>query len=217
MKLLDLFSGAGGAAMGYYRAGFTEIVGVDIKPQPRYPFEFVQGDALEYLAEHGGEFDFIHASPPCQAYTKAQKIMKNIHPDLVEPTRKLLKATGKPYVIENVPGAPLINPVMLIGTMFNLLTIRPRLFECNFNVPFVLFPVPGNRQAKMGRSPKEGEYIQPVGNFSGIEYAKRAMGIDWMTRDELKEAIPPAYTEWIGRQLLQAESIQGTHLTPTRE
>lgn len=215
---LDLFCSAGGCTKGYQEAGFY-VVGVDNRPQPRYiGDDFILGDALEILriligdgcitGQSGREyyladFSLIAASPPCQAHTKAQKIMKNTHPDLIAPTRELLKKTDKPYVIENVPGAPLINPVLLIGTMFDLLTIRPRLFECSFEVPFVLFPVPSRKQAKMGRPVREGDYIQPVGNFSGVEYAKKAMGIDWMTRDELKEAIPPAYTEWIGKQMIE--------------
>lgn len=203
-RLLDAFSGAGGAGMGYHLAGF-EVVGVDHEPQPRYPFKFHQGDALEFIAQHGHEFDVIHASPPCQAHTNAQRIQGNVHPDLIAPTRKLLQEIGKPYVIENVPGAPLINPVTLIGTMFDLLTIRPRLFECSFDVPLVLAPVPSRQQVKMGRAPKrDGDYVQIVGHFSDVAYAKRAMGIDWMVRDELSQAIPPAYTKWIGEQLLEA-------------
>ena len=114
--------------MGYSRAGF-EVVGVDIAAQPRYPFEFIQGDAIEYVKEHGHEYDAIHASPPCQAYTNAQKIMRNDHPELLEPTREALNATGLPWVIENVPGAPLIEPIELCGGMFGLRTYRHRLFE----------------------------------------------------------------------------------------
>lgn len=209
MKLLDLFSGAGGAAWGYHLAGFDDITGVDIKPQKRYPFKFVQADALEYLRgliESGEieEYDLVHASPPCQKYTKAQKLMNNSHPDLIEPIRQLLKQSGKPYIIENVPGSPLVNPVMLVGTMFNLMTVRERLFESNFPLiqPFECRPRP--KQVKMGRPIMEGDYIQVVGHFSNVTYAKKAMGINWMTRDELKEAIPPAYTQWIGQQLLTA-------------
>lgn len=215
---LDLFSGAGGCTKGYQDAGFY-VVGIDNRPQPRYcGDDFLQADALEVLriligggcivGQSGrvyylADFDLIAASPPCQAHTKAQKIMKNSHPDLIAPTRELLKATGKAYVIENVPGAPLSNPVLLIGTMFDLLTLRPRLFECSFEIPLFLAPVPSRKQAKMGRPVEEGDYIQPVGNFSGVEYAKRAMGISWMTRDELKQAIPPAYTCWLGLQAIE--------------
>lgn len=187
--------------MGYYRAGF-DVVGIDIEPQKNYPFEFHQADAIEYIAEHGHEFDVIHASPPCQVYSKTNFLSNGNHPDLVAIARKVLLSTRKPYVIENVPGAPLINPIVLIGPMFGLMTIRPRLFECNFELPLILSLVPGFKQTKMGRySP--GEYIQVVGNFSGVDYARQAMDINWMTRDELAQAIPPAYTEWIGRQLLR--------------
>ena len=207
MRLLDLYCGAGGAAMGYYRAGFTDIVGVDNKPQPRYPFEFTQSDALEYLERHGTEFDVIHASPPCQAYSTSSKqwrLSGRSYADLIEPTRILLKDIGRPYVIENVGGSPLIDPVLLVGTMFGLLVNRPRYFECSFPVDFILQPAPIG-QAKMGRPPRfDGDFIQPVGHFSGVEYASDAMGIDWMGQKELAQAIPPAYTEWIGKQLLKA-------------
>ena len=202
-RLLDLFSGEGGAGYGYHLAGF-DVVGVDIAPQPRYPFEFHQGDALEYVAAHGHEFDAIHASPPCQGYSATRFIRGNEHPDLVGPTRELLQASGKPYVIENVAGAPLLNPITLVGSMFGLRTMRPRLFECSFPVPFVLAPPPAARHAGMGRPPKDGEYIHIVGNFSDVAYARRAMGIEWMTQHGLSQAIPPAYTEYIGGFLLQA-------------
>jgi DNA (cytosine-5)-methyltransferase 1 len=201
-RLLDLFCGAGGAAMGYSRTGF-DVVGVDIRPQPRYPFEFIQADALEVFAEL--EFDAIHASPPCQAYTMAQRIRGREHADLVAPTRDLLKATGLPYVIENVPGAPLIDPVVLEGQMFDgLRTQRKRWFETNWplDVPFLRGPRPAS-QAKMGRKPKSHEWFQVVGNTSDADGARAAMGIDWMNRNELSQAIPPAYTELIGHQLMQ--------------
>lgn len=203
-RLLDLFCGAGGAAMGYHRAGF-DVVGVDIKPQPRYPFEFHQADALEFLREHGHEFDAIHASPPCQAYTRGRKLQGNTHPDLVAPVRDLLETTGKPYVIENVPGAPLVNPVVLEGQMFpGLRTQRKRLFETNWplDVP-ILRPPPPARNAKMGRPVTPGEWMHVVGHFSGLSEAREAMGIDWMGQHELAQAIPPAYTEFIGRRLLE--------------
>ncbi|HSE45398.1 MAG TPA: DNA cytosine methyltransferase [Gemmatimonadales bacterium] len=207
-RLLDLFCGAGGAAMGYHRAGF-EVVGVDIKPQPRYPFEFVQYDALQYVADWhpetplAEEFDAIHASPPCQAYSKAWKIRQGEHPDLIGPTRELLEATGLPYAIENVKGAPLRDPVLLEGQMFpELRTHRPRLFETNWPLDVPLLRLSPPRQAKMGRQPKGDEWIQVVGHAEPAHKAREAMGIDWMTRDELSEAIPPAYTEFIGTQLL---------------
>lgn len=189
--------------MGYHRAGF-EVVGVDINPQPRYPFAFHRGDALKFLLEHHHEFDAFHASPPCQAFTKAQKIQKNDHPDYLRAVREAFTMIGKPWIIENVPGAPLIDPVELCGCMFDgLRTYRPRLFESGSGV---VLPQPTHRPhiartAKMGRPPAEGEFMHVVGNFSGVESARSAMDIDWMVRDELREAIPPAYTEFIGHQL----------------
>jgi DNA (cytosine-5)-methyltransferase 1 len=154
MRLLDLFCGAGGAAMGYHRAGFDEIVGVDIEPQPRYPFAFFQGDALEYCAAHGSEFDAIHASPPCQAYTRmARGLLESQgrgreYPDLIHATRSALHLAGVVSVIENVPGAPLLGPVMLCGSSFGLLVQRHRLFEST--VPML---VPQLRRRQAAASP----------------------------------------------------------------
>jgi DNA (cytosine-5)-methyltransferase 1 len=199
VRLLDLFCCAGGAAMGYHQAGF-EVVGVDIQPQPRYPFEFIQADALDIPALW--QFDAIHASPPCQAYSNAQRLRKNDHPDLIGPVRERLIESGVPYVIENVFGAPLREPTTLCGGMFGLKVYRHRLFETSFPIWAPHHPPHTAKQAKMGRPPKEGEFIQVVGNFSGVEYARAAMGIGWMTRDELREAIPPAFTQFIGKQLL---------------
>lgn len=192
--------------MGYARAGF-EVVGVDVEPQPRYPFAFVQADALDYLrwllepSPLVGPFDAIHASPPCQFASRAQRIRGYEHPDLIGPTRAALDATGLPYVIENVPGAPLRNPVRLEGQVFRLGTHRPRDFETNWplTVPALISPPPS--QAKMGRRAKPGEAIQVVGHFNGADAGRAAMGIDWMTREELREAVPPAYTEFVGIQL----------------
>jgi DNA (cytosine-5)-methyltransferase 1 len=198
--LLDLFSGAGGAGYGYSLAGF-DVVGVDINPQPRYPFEFHQADALEYLAAHGHEFDFIHASPPCQAYSVLRFSAEN-YPELIVPVREMLKKLGRPYCIENVSGAKgeLENPLMLCGTMFGLRVIRHRLFECN--PPIYFAPAPCNHHMPVV---KKGKWADPEkhfaaihGHFSNQEYAKKAMGIDWMSRDELAESIPPAYTQYIG-------------------
>lgn len=214
-RLLDLFCGAGGAAVGYDRAGF-EVVGVDIAPQPRYPFRFVQADALMVLRnwQDGGCWPWpgswgicqaIHASPPCQAYTKARSIRGNEHPDLVGPTRDLLNTAGLPYVIENVPGSPLLDPVVLEGQMFEgLRTQRQRWFETNWplDVPFLRSPRPAPN-AEMGRPPQPHEWMHVVGHFSDVPAGREAMGIDWMTQGELAQAIPPAYTEMIGRQLMQ--------------
>jgi len=206
MRLLDLFSGAGGAACGYQRAGFY-VVGVDIKSQPRYcGDEFIQADALEYVAEHGREYDVIHASPPCQAYSEATPMAhRGNHPDLIAPTRELLQQIGQPYVIENVEAARalLVNPVMLCGTMFGLGVQRHRYFEIWPHV-FLLTPpckhdfVPVYVTGSTGRSgcgfPRKDALI---------DAKRRAMGIDWMVTGEIDEAIPPAYTEWIGQQLLR--------------
>lgn len=218
--LLDLFCCQGGAAKGYADAGF-EVFGVDITPQPRFPFWFGLGsamDALRFLLEQRplrffltanqermlrlGDIDAIHASPPCQAHTNAQKIQGNEHPDLIEPTRRLLDEVGLPYVIENVPGAPLRDPVELCGTMFGLETYRHRLFETNWEFTPPDHPAHVARTTKMGRPPRPGEFMHIVGNFSGVERGREVMGMPWANRDGLREAIPPAYTEHIGRQLL---------------
>ena len=191
--------------MGYHKAGF-EVTGVDIKPQTRYPFRFVQGDALEYLRNHGHEFDAIHASPPCQVYSMASQQWRGEgkkYSDLVAPTRKELQKIGKPYVIENVPGAPLVNPIKLNGAMFGMKLRRVRLFETSFDMPFYLLPNEGKSMFRMGRPVKEGDIITPVGHFSNVPYARRVMGIEWMTGAELTQAIPPAYTEYIGRELMK--------------
>lgn len=193
MKALDLFCGGGGAAMGLHLAGY-EVTGVDIYPQPRFPFKFIQGDALTFPLDG---YDFIWASPPCQAFTLAQRIRKNEHPDLIAPIRKRLKASGAPYVIENVDGAPLINPITLCGAMFDLQTYRHRIFECSFPIAQPLHPPHKAKTTKMGRPAKAGEFMHVVGNFSGVKAARKAMGIDWMSRDELREAIPPAYSKFI--------------------
>lgn len=223
MKILDLFCGAGGAGMGYSLAGF-DVVGVDINPQKNYPFEFIQGDALEYAKEHGHEFDAIHASPPCQAYSCLAHLSSGKHRAMVPETRELLLAIGKPYVIENVPGAPLINPVTLCGSMFNLKTPcgaklkRHRLFEANFNIePLDHDHKKGERtigifgdkardtamEKRHYSKPKETRGRPPKILFSH-DYARCAMGADWMTIKELSQAIPPAYTKYIGNQLISA-------------
>lgn len=213
-QLLDLFCGAGGAAIGYHRAGFTDIVGVDIADQPRYPFRFVQDDALAYLRWLIGtgeieRFDLIHASPPCQAYSITKSIHGNDdHPELVTATRRLLRAIGKPYVIENVPGAPLVNPLMLCGTMFPDLRVqRHRLFECS--PPIWFPPAVCNHWATLPPSKRhyhtleKYDMITCVGHNFSAESGRIAMGTPWMTRDEIAQAIPPAYTEYIGQQLLE--------------
>jgi DNA (cytosine-5)-methyltransferase 1 len=209
-RLLDLFCGAGGAGMGYSRAGF-EVVGVDIRPQKNYPFEFHQGDALEYVREHGQEFDAIHASPPCQAHTSL-KTMHNArrHVDLVPATRIALRALGLPYVIENVVGAPLRDPVVLCGTMFGLGVAdaelrRHRLFEMSFPV---LTPPCRHRSSRTigiygeGCRDSRRKFDKAIPEFT-VEHGRRVMETPWMTLAELCQAIPPAYTAFIGAGLLE--------------
>lgn len=200
-KLLDLFCCQGGAGMGYANAGF-EVVGVDINPQPRYPFRFIQADAVEWCLENSGYFDAIHASPPCQAHTLAQRIQKNEHPDLIGPTRTAIEAAYKPYVIENVPGAPLLSPIELCGAMFGLRTYRHRLFESDVPLTAPVHPKHLAKTTKMGRRLRDGEFMHVVGNFPGADVGREVMGMPWATRDGLREAIPPAYTEFIGTQLI---------------
>lgn len=229
-RLLDLFCCAGGAAMGYHRAGF-DVVGVDIKPQPRYPFEFIQADARNLVFRIGlrwpyvrsplfvhingvgdiGEFDAFHASPPCQKHSDLAKRNGNADawPCFIDPIRAKLKWSGLPYVIENVEGAPLIEPAMLCGTMFGLRVIRHRLFETNFPLlapPHGKHPLVYTMDKRKAHYGKLNEWASPVQVTGGGNCSKAAaadaMGIDWMTKNELNEAIPPAYTQWIGEQLL---------------
>ncbi len=203
--LLDLFCGAGGAAMGYHRAGF-DIVGIDIAPQPNYPFTFVQGDALE-LAFHWNWSDVaaVHASPPCprfSAMTNCRPGVAGTHPDLITPTRYCLQRTGLPWVIENVPGSPLRDPVVLCGQMFGLALYRHRLFESNVPLEQPGHPrhiVPASKAGHW----RPGTIISVSGHVAPVAVARDAMGIQWTTRDELSDMIPPAYTEHIGRQLLE--------------
>lgn len=231
-KLLDLFCGAGGASMGYYRAGF-EVEGVDNKPQPHYPFKFYQADALEFPL---GGYDAYHASPPCQAYSRLRHLPwlkgKN-YPALIEPIRERLVAMGKPWVIENVADAPLGREywcVMLCGwSLCELPLYRHRLFETNIAIlvpphrphPAVIYPG-GHLNRRYSKSggigifgstkgvPRSyGTFVSIVGHDGTREFpkAKEAMGIDWMTKQELTQAIPPAYTEYIGKYLIKILSI----------
>ncbi len=204
MRGLDLFCGAGGCTRGYQMAGF-EMDGVDIKPQPRYVGgRFFQADALEFVAEHGHEYDFIHASPPCQAFTRAQNATgrAHLHPNLVPPTRAALCSTGLPYVIENVVGAPLENAVVLCGLSFGLRVKRHRLFESNMLI--LAPPCPSHKvdyYVIFGHEVRNRRHGSAAGRKNSIAKGREAMGIDWMTRAELSEAIPPAYTFHIGEQL----------------
>ncbi len=215
-RLLDLFCGAGGCAVGYHRAGF-DVVGIDIVPQPNFPFEFHQADALDYPLDG---FDAIHASPPCQAHSTIAKQQRTRrpgtyeHPDLVDAMRQRLIAWGLPYVIENVPGAPLENAVTICGLSVGVNVKRHRLFEANFPI---MVPPCGDHSGDwllvfghtvLERS-KQIDRNTPSGGprfrrkHVGTDRGREAMGIDWMNRDELSEAIPPPYTELIGYQLLQ--------------
>lgn len=203
--LLDLFCGQGGASAGYAAAGF-EVVGVDLSPQPRYPYRFYQEDALAALdGLFVRSFDAIHASPPCQGYSNAQRIRDRDHPLLIDALRERLEATRLPYVIENVVGAPLKNPIMLCGATLGLRTYRHRLFESN-----VTLAAPEHREhlkeqqaVKMGRALQHGDFYQAVGNFISVDYVRQDMGVGWMSRNGIRECIPPVYSEHIGRQLLE--------------
>lgn len=208
MKILDLFCGAGGAAMGLHRVGF-EVTGIDINPQPNYPFDFIQADTLEIDLDG---YDVYWASPPCQCYSKAAIGSRNagvIYPDLINKTRKRLLLTNKPYVIENVVGAPLIYPTYLEGTMFGLGVIRRRLFESNIWIPQPQYIKPKGKVqdgyyvtvAGEGGDSKHHNYSKlnnlPL-NKTKLEVWQYAMGIDWMTKQELTQAVPPVYAEYIG-------------------
>lgn len=206
-RLLDLFCGAGGAGMGYRRAGF-DVVGIDRDPQPFYPFPFIQADAL-HPPVRLSDFDVIHASPPCQAYTTMNNRHGSESPPLLREVRAMLKASGKPYVIENVEGArsEMHNALRLTGEMFGLGVFRPRLFECS---EFIMAPEAPPRQknpmAVYGRldgrrlwTRKDGSELRAPRTLAP---AAAAMGMDWCDWDGLREAIPPAYTEWLGAQLL---------------
>lgn len=203
MKLLDLFCGAGGASMGYFQAGFHDITGVDINPQPHYPFRFIRAEALSYLAEHGHEYDVIHASPPCQGYSRMRHLpwlKGNKYELLIEPTRQLFQASGKIWIIENVSDSPL-NGAELCGLALGLHLIRHRRFESS---QLLLFPpCPGHPIIYSGRKNmhRYGSRSGVMGLINGD--AKASLGIDWMTNREMRQAIPPAYTRFIGLQILR--------------
>jgi DNA (cytosine-5)-methyltransferase 1 len=214
---LDLYCCQGGATRGLQDAGF-HVIGVDKSPQPRYcGDEFIQADVIEFLTEFidleahqlVATPKLVHASPPCQGGTNAQKIQKRDHPRLIGPTRTLLRELGVPYVIENVvPGPelagldPLIDPVLLCGTMFGMRTYRHRLFEASFPLTAPPHPEHLQQQVKMGRPIGPGDFYQAIGNFSGVELARQDMRVPWMSRDGIRECIPPAYAEHVARQFL---------------
>ncbi|MCY4384288.1 MAG: DNA cytosine methyltransferase [Nitrospinae bacterium] len=212
-KLLDLFCGAGGAAWGYDEAGF-KVFGVDIVEQPGYPFPMIVQDVLTLSNSFLNEFDAIHASPPCQAYSDLAARNGNGHewPRLIEPIRDMLEASGKPFVIENVEGAPLRNPVVLCGTMFDgLRVIRHRLFEANFPIrtppdkPHPLCHTLDKRKAHYGKTCEWNDYVQVTGGGNcSVAAARDAMQIPWMLKKEINEAIPPAYTRHVGSELLRS-------------
>ncbi len=201
MKALDLFCGAGGASMGLHRAGF-DVLGIDHKPQPRYPFSFIQADALRppVMLE---DFDLIWASPPCQAYIRGGTVNKNKAPRLIEPVRAMLMASGSYWVIENVEGSPLRSDLKLCGSHFNLAVRRHRIFETNWHLFSML---------------RECDHSKPVAGVYGNPHGKRgawpgmlpsdlstwsdAMGIDWMSAAEITQAVPPAYSEFIAKEFL---------------
>lgn len=205
LRALDLFCCAGGVSMGLHRAGF-EVVGVDIEPQPHYPFKFIQADALAF--DTAG-FDFIWASPPCQAFTAYKRRPNHVaeRPNLIPATREKLRAMGKPYVIENVVGAPLEKPVMLCGSMFGLDVRRHRLFEtsfpveqpkCQHHLQLPRFPQATNRK-NLRRTVEVGVWRIP------LEVQQKAMGIDWMPVEKLSQAIPPAYARYLALEWLKAK------------
>ena len=221
MRLLDLFSGAGGCARGYAAAGF-QVFGVDTNSARlrHYPYPHHRGDALEYAAAHGREFDVIHASPPCQLYSITRHTHSKAHPDLLAPTRDLLRGIGRPYVIENVPGAPMPDAMVLCGTMFNLVATdldgrqlylrRHRLFESDmFLWPPDVCRCPvfaargwqcggaygGGSVDRAAASVRRGGYTPPA------SVARQLMGLD-LPQKHLNQAIPPAYTKWVGAQIL---------------
>lgn len=218
--IIDLCCGAGGASAGYDRAGF-KIIGVDLHPQPRYPYEFVQQDVIEFLdiwwrqrgAPWWRDVVAVHASPPCQRWSDATGVsgVREDWPDLISPIRDRLREMDLPYVIENVPRAPLRDPVTLCGTMFpsELAVIRHRAFETNWPLPQPTHPdrhplvyTRDRRKAHYGKLDEATSFVQVTGGGNcSVRRAREAMGIAWMTKAELNEAIPPAYTAYVGWHL----------------
>jgi len=218
MKVLDLFCGGGGASMGYYQAGF-EVIGIDIKKKRNYPFQLIKADVMKFLKETPQkwfeQFDLISASPPCQKYSRASngaswgEVSKV---DLIHDLRIELKRLNIPYVIENVEGSPLVNPIKLCGSMFGLKVRRHRIFETSFSIDLGEIKCQHKKQGKpigvygsmndtvKGVCSKTGKTVYGGSTAKSIEEASMAMGIDWLGWSSLKEAIPPAYTKFIGQQ-----------------
>jgi DNA (cytosine-5)-methyltransferase 1 len=212
--LLDLYCGAGGAAMGYHRAGF-DVLGVDVKPQPRYPFAFVQADALETLSSLGfvRHFSVIHASPPCQAYSTATS-RPELHADLYVQTRDALTRAGLPWIIENVLGAPAGRNIILCGSMFGLGVRRHRRFEtsfptrqplCDHERQGITLGIYGHGGGGRSARPSRGG-----GTKAKPSQFAQLMEMEWAKPREIVQAIPPVYTEYLGRQLLRQLSPDAT-------
>ena len=206
MKLLDLFCGVGGASAGYTAAGF-DVTGIDLKHGKRYPYTYIRGNVSEYLNnDYLRQFDVIHASPPCQTHSITQHLRNaqgksTSKVDMIPEVRAALIASGVPYIIENVPGSPLIDPIQLCGSSFNLKVRRHRLFESNINLK-------GSTCNHKAQGKPVGVYGSlndeiPGGGHTAktLQQARSAMGIEWALWGELVEAIPPIYTEYVGKQI----------------
>lgn len=216
-RLLDLFCCEGGAGVGYSRAGF-DVTGVDIKEQPRNPHRVIVADAIGYAREHATEYDAIHASPPCQSYSKAMRHMATPQPMLIDEIREILIASGKPWVIENVVGAPLANDsdlfgrhgVELCGTMFGLRVYRHRIFEASFRLPL---PPSSCDHSKHAMNPHSSAGRHRIylghGRQEPEKLWAKEMGVPWMSRHGAREAVPPCFTEWIGKALYDRSRSDG--------
>jgi len=202
MRAIDLFCGAGGSSMGLKQAGFSEIVGVDLNEQPEYPFKFIKANVFDLSLEFLKQFDFIWASPPCQAYSWSARRWHKDYPDLVDRTRNFLSKTGKPFVIENVCSAPIRKDLILCGEMFNLRVIRHRAFEIHG------LSIPQPKHKKHRGTVKNGYYVTVAGHGgdgkASLKSWQKAMDIDWITdKKMLAQAVPPAYAEYIGKYCLK--------------
>jgi DNA (cytosine-5)-methyltransferase 1 len=222
LRVLVTYCCQGGDSMGWHLAGF-DVTGVDKDPQPRYPFPFIQGDAVEYIRAHGHEYDVVAGSPPCQWYSRTWKIQQREHPALIGPTREAMQSTGRPWVMENVEEArdDMRSPVMLCGASFALHTYRHRLLEASFPLTAPEHREHAHPVVKMGRPLKsraqyaalgqdrDGDWYHAVGNFSNVPYVKADMGVPWMSRDGIRECIPPVYGYWVALQFLAHRAALG--------